>query len=247
MPLNSLPPTTTVANLEDKRRAARGQCWTDVAFWGGVIPGNQIHLKPLVGAGVKGFKCFLIESGVDEFPCVDESDLRAAMAELQGTSTVLCFHAELQKSPGAPSTADPSDPTLYSTFLASRPQQLEVDAIELITRLHSEFPSLRLHIVHLSASAALPLVRAAKAAGRRLTVETCFHYTNRAGRISHDRSVAVDVHVTQAEEILNKRSGPSRRGARAESRRGRRRERTSGSSPSTCSWTGSWGIWARTT
>ncbi|CDO77124.1 hypothetical protein BN946_scf184606.g6 [Trametes cinnabarina] len=192
MPLNSIPPTTTVSHLEEKRKAARGQCWTDVAFWGGVIPGNQSHLKPLVEAGVKGFKCFLIESGVD-FPCVDESDLRAAMAELQvssalstasdslcshtsqDTPTVLCFHAELQRSSSAP-TAEPSDPTLYSTFLASRPQQLEVDAIELITRLHREFPSLRLHIVHLSAAAALPLVRAAKASGLPLTVETCFHY-----------------------------------------------------------------------
>ncbi|KAI8971321.1 allantoinase [Trametes punicea] len=175
MPLNSIPPTTTVANLEEKRRAARGQCWTDVAFWGGVIPGNQSHLKPLVQAGVKGFKCFLIESGVDEFPCINESDLRQAMAELQDTPTVLCFHAELEKSPGA-QAAESLDPTLYSTFLASRPQQLEVDAIELITRLHKEFPSLRLHIVHLSAADALPLIRKAKASGLPLTVETCFHY-----------------------------------------------------------------------
>ncbi|OSD02548.1 allantoinase [Trametes coccinea BRFM310] len=187
MPLNSIPPTTTVANLDDKRRAARGQCWSDVAFWGGVIPGNQSHLKPLVGAGVKGFKCFLIESGVDEFPCVNESDLRAAMTELQDTSTVLCFHAELQRSTDA-STTEPSDPTLYSTFLASRPQQLEVDAIELITRLHKEFPSLRLHIVHLSAADALPLIRAAKASGLPLTVETCFHYlTLSAQHIPHGR------------------------------------------------------------
>ncbi|KAI0654832.1 allantoinase [Cubamyces menziesii] len=188
MPLNSIPPTTTVANLEEKRNAARGQCWTDVAFWGGVIPGNQSHLKPLVGAGVKGFKCFLIESGVDEFPCVNESDLRGAMAELKDTSTVLCFHAELENTPEKFSATEPSDPTLYSTFLASRPQQLEVDAIALITRLHKEYPSLRLHIVHLSASDALPLIRAAKASGLPLTVETCFHYlTLSAQHIPHGR------------------------------------------------------------
>lgn len=65
MPLNSIPPTTTVSNLQEKREAAKGQCWTDVAFWGGVIPGNQDHLVPLVKEGVKGFKCFMIESGVD--------------------------------------------------------------------------------------------------------------------------------------------------------------------------------------
>jgi allantoinase len=65
MPLNSVPPTTTVDHLDVKRRAASGQCWADVAFWGGVIPGNQSHLKPLINAGVKGFKCFLIDSGVE--------------------------------------------------------------------------------------------------------------------------------------------------------------------------------------
>ncbi|KAL6298879.1 allantoinase [Sparassis latifolia] len=178
MPLNSIPPTTTVAHLEDKRAAARGQCWTDVAFWGGVIPGNQAHLRPLIDAGVKGFKCFLIESGVDEFPCVAESDVVHAMEELKDTPTVLCFHAELDMSPSRSSnTSWPQpDPTLYDTFLSSRPDQLELDAIKLITALHARYPSLRLHIVHLSAASALPLIRAAKASGLPLTVETCFHY-----------------------------------------------------------------------
>ncbi|EIW55433.1 allantoinase [Trametes versicolor FP-101664 SS1] len=188
MPLNSIPPTTTVDNLAAKREAAHGQCWTDVAFWGGVIPGNQAHLKPLVDAGVKGFKCFLIESGVDEFPCVAESDLRGAMDELKDSPTVLCFHAELEQNPAPVPAAHPADPTLYSTFLASRPQQLEIDAIALITRLHAEYPALRLHIVHLSAADALPLIRAAKAAGLPLTVETCFHYlTLSAQHIPHGR------------------------------------------------------------
>ncbi|KAH9948047.1 allantoinase [Amylocystis lapponica] len=187
MPLNSIPPTTTVPNLDAKRAAATGQCWTDVAFWGGVIPGNQSHLKPLVGAGVKGFKCFLIESGVEEFPCVAEPDLQLAMKELEGLPTVLCFHAELENAPSAP-IEPPLDPTLYSTFLASRPQQLEIDAITLITALHAQYPSLRLHIVHLSAALALPLVRAAKAVGLPLTAETCFHYlTLTAARIPHGR------------------------------------------------------------
>jgi allantoinase len=65
MPLNSIPPTTTVAHLAAKRAAAAGQCWVDVAFWGGVVPGNAPHLAPLVAAGVKGFKCFMIDSGVE--------------------------------------------------------------------------------------------------------------------------------------------------------------------------------------
>ncbi|KAG6873436.1 hypothetical protein C0995_015525 [Termitomyces sp. Mi166 len=154
MPLNSIPPTTTVEHLELKRKAAQDQCYSDVAFWGGVIPGNQEDLKPLLAAGIKGFKCFLIESGVDN------------------TSTVLLFHAEL----GSVGASDSSDIGLYSAFLDSRPQKLEMDAISLIISLQRKYPALRCHIVHLSASSALPLIRSAKAAGLNLTVETCFHY-----------------------------------------------------------------------
>ncbi|KAA1468042.1 allantoinase [Dentipellis sp. KUC8613] len=176
MPLNSIPPTTTVDNLESKRKAAQGQCWTDVAFWGGVIPGNQHHLKPLVEAGVKGFKCFMIESGVEEFPCVTEDDLRPAMEALQDTGSVLLFHAEFDNTPPSHEHAEPSDPTLYTTFLESRPQKFETDAISRIISLQRTYPSLRCHIVHLSAANALPLVRSAKKSGLKLTVETCFHY-----------------------------------------------------------------------
>lgn len=101
---------------------------------------------------------------------------------------MLCFHAELEQNPAPVPAGGPADPTLYSTFLASRPQQLEIDAIALITRLHAEYPALRLHIVHLSAADALPLIRAAKAAGLPLTVETCFHYlTLSAQHIPHGR------------------------------------------------------------
>ncbi|KAF8161108.1 allantoinase [Crassisporium funariophilum] len=173
MPLNSLPPTTTVPNLREKRQAARGQSHTDVAFWGGVIPGNQDHLIPLVNAGVRGFKCFLMDSGVDEFPCVGETDLRPAMKELADASSLLLFHAELEDNIDETLA---SDPTAYSTFLASRPQKLETNAIALVIKLMKVYPSLRCHIVHLSAASALPMIREARSAGLQLTVETCFHY-----------------------------------------------------------------------
>ncbi|KAF8070466.1 hypothetical protein FPV67DRAFT_1487495 [Lyophyllum atratum] len=157
MPLNSIPPTTTVEHLELKRKAAQDQCHTDVAFWGG---GN---LKPLLAAG--------------EFPCVSKGDLELSMSELQDTSTVLLFHAELEPfGTTEPPDGGSSDPTLYSTFLQSRPEKLETDAISLITSLQKKYPALRCHIVHLSASSALPLIRAARSAGLNLTVETCFHY-----------------------------------------------------------------------
>ncbi|KAJ3575130.1 hypothetical protein NP233_g1309 [Leucocoprinus birnbaumii] len=171
MPLNSIPPTTNVENLTVKREAARGQCHVDVGFWGGVIPGNQDDLGPLVDAGVKGFKCFLIESGVDEFPCVGEQDVELAMQALQGRDTALLFHAELGET-----VDEKKDPTHYSTFLQSRPQRLEVDAINLIIETQQKYPKLRCHVVHLSAAKALPMIRKARAAGVNLTVETCFHY-----------------------------------------------------------------------
>ncbi|KAF9241598.1 hypothetical protein BU15DRAFT_87179 [Melanogaster broomeanus] len=165
MPLNSIPPTTTLENLETKRKSAEG-----------VIPGNQGDLKPLVASGVRGFKCFLIESGVEEFPCVSEQDLRGHMKELEHEPTVLLFHAELE-DPSNPIDPDQSsNPTVYQTFLSSRPEDLEMNAISLITRLQEQYPSLRCHIVHLSASSALGVIRAAKRKGLKLTVETCFHY-----------------------------------------------------------------------
>ncbi|KAJ3516842.1 hypothetical protein NLJ89_g874 [Agrocybe chaxingu] len=173
MPLNSLPPTTTVLNLEAKRQAAMGQLHTDVAFWGGITPGNQDHILPLVEAGVRGFKCFLIESGVDEFPCVEEPDLHKAMKKLEEVSGVLLFHAELADDMGCYEKPDPRE---YSTFLASRPQDLETKAISLIIKLQKLYPAVRCHIVHLSAASALPLIRQAKVDGLPLTVETCFHY-----------------------------------------------------------------------
>lgn len=173
MPLNSIPPTTTVANLEMKRDAAKGQLWSDVAFWGGVIPGNQHDLRPLLDAGAKGFKCFLINSGVDEFPNVTEDDLRLAMAELDGTDAALLFHAELELEESVDATRDPHD---YATFLASRPQKMEVAAIKMIIRLQESYPNVRCHIVHLTAADALPIIREAKKTNPKLTVETCFHY-----------------------------------------------------------------------
>ena len=91
-------------------------------------------------------------------------------------STVLAFHAELDSPEGPLLDVSSRDQTHYSTFLASRPQHLEVNAISLITQLQTRFPSLRCHIVHLSGASALPIIRKAKAEGAKLTVETCFHY-----------------------------------------------------------------------
>ena len=176
MPLNSIPPTTTLVGFEEKLAAAAGKCTVDVAFWGGVVPGNTAELEPLIERGVRGFKCFLIHSGVDEFPHVTESDLRISMSELARLNSVLLVHAEV---PGPIDAAAASlaglDPRSYETFLRSRPRESENEAIAIMIRLCRE-TGCRVHIVHHSSSDALPMLRAARAEGLPLTVETCPHY-----------------------------------------------------------------------
>ncbi|XP_061593539.1 allantoinase, mitochondrial [Cololabis saira] len=172
MPLNSIPPTTTLGNFQEKLKEATGKCFVDTAFWGGVIPGNQTELRPMIKAGVAGFKCFLIHSGVDEFPHVADSDLHAAMKQLEGTGSVLLFHAERDVQ-GA--TVETGDPCQYSTFLQSRPDIMEVEAIRTVTQLCLQY-RVRCHIVHLSSSQPLKLIEEARAAGAPLTVETTHHY-----------------------------------------------------------------------
>ena len=174
MPLNSIPPTTTLAGFEEKLAAAAGQCHIDVAFWGGVVPGNTPELRPLIEAGVRGFKCFLIHSGVDEFPNVTEADLLTAMPELATLDTVLLVHAELP-GPIEAAAVSHADPTHYQTFLESRPRTAEDEAIALMIRL-CRATGARIHIVHHSSADALPLLRQAKAEGLPITVETCPHY-----------------------------------------------------------------------
>lgn len=173
MPLNSIPATTSVAALETKRASARGHVLVDVGFWGGVVPGNTRELDALCDAGVCGFKCFLVPSGVDEFRAVSERDLRAAMPILAARGVPLLVHAE---SPAALAAVTAGmHPGRYESWLGSRPPAAEVDAISMLIELCREFGT-RVHIVHLSAAEALPMLEAARASGLPLTVETCPHY-----------------------------------------------------------------------
>lgn len=178
MPLNSVPSTTSVAALEAKRAAAAGRCWIDVGFWGGVVPGNAGDLRPLYEAGALGFKCFLVDSGVPEFPAVTDSDLRAALPELHALDAVLLVHAEL---PGPILdaqrllNASAWDPTSYATYLQSRPRAAENDAIALLIRACREFDA-AIHIVHLSSADSLPDLAEARADGLPISIETCPHY-----------------------------------------------------------------------
>ena len=98
MPLNCLPATSNVAALETKRDAARGRCRVDWAAWGGVVANNQSDVEKLAGAGVRGFKCFLIHPGIDGFTMVTEAQLRAALPHVVRTGLPLLVHAELERT-----------------------------------------------------------------------------------------------------------------------------------------------------
>ena len=190
MPLNCLPATTTVAALEAKREAARGQCYVDWMAWGGLVSGNQEHLEALAGAGVPGFKCFLIHPGLDGFTMVTEPELRAAAPQLARTGLPLLVHAEL---PGPVDEATGqlanSDWSKYSTYLQSRPDEAELSAIRLLISLCREF-RFPLHIVHLATAQALDILRAAKSEGLPISVETCPHYLHfYAGNISDGQTL----------------------------------------------------------
>jgi allantoinase len=176
MPLNSIPPTTTREAFAAKRDAARGQCAVDVGFWGGVVPGNQRELAGLVADGVRGFKCFLVDSGVPEFGWVGEAELAPAMQILAGLASTLLVHAEVAGPiEAAAASLEGADPCRYATYLASRPPAAEEQAITLVTRL-CRATRARTHIVHHSAASALPLLREARAEGLPLSAETCPHY-----------------------------------------------------------------------
>jgi allantoinase len=176
MPLNCLPATTTVAALEAKRAAGQGRCRVDWAAWGGVVDNNQGDLEALAAAGVPGFKCFLIHPGTDGFTMVTEQQLRAALPAVVRTGLPLLVHAEL---PGpieaATENLASADWRRYSTYLQSRPEEAELAAIRLLLSLCREY-IFRLHIVHLSASAALPELKTARSHGLAVSVETCPHY-----------------------------------------------------------------------
>src|SRR5882757_1613872 len=189
MPLNSIPATTSAAGFKRKLAAAVGKLSVDTGFWGGVVPGNAHELRGLWEAGCFGFKCFLIDSGVQQFASVGEPDLRDALPLLARIGAPLLGHCEL---PGpiieaAEHLPDNASRTSYQTWLALRPRAAESEAIDLLLRLGTEFGA-RVHVVHLSSAEAIPQIQTSRAAGRQLTVETCPHYLTFASEEIPDRA-----------------------------------------------------------
>jgi len=170
MPLNSSPVTTSVSALHDKIKASNGLLSVNVGFYGGIVPGNKDQIIPLAEAGVIGFKCFLVHSGIDEFPNVSEKDLEQALPLIAKTGLPLLVHCEIEGN--VPLI---QDVTSYKSYLASRPGSWEKDAVEMMIQLCRKYKC-RVHIVHVSYAGTLDIIKMAKAEGLPITAETCPHY-----------------------------------------------------------------------
>jgi allantoinase len=179
MPLNSIPPATSAGALARKIESTAGKLWIDVGFHGGIVPGNDGDLRPLVQSGVAGLKCFLCDSGVDEFPAVTPGQLADAIGGLAGLDPWILVHAESSEILDAAQRRISISPTrgawTYEDYLRSRPDEAEYRAIEQLIELAERFRA-RIHIVHLSSATALALIARAKAEGLAMTAETCPHY-----------------------------------------------------------------------
>ncbi|MBI3223590.1 MAG: allantoinase AllB [Mycolicibacterium cosmeticum] len=172
MPLDSDPVTTSVAALQVKKAAAEGKCHVDVGYWGGIVPGNLADVPALADAGVRGFKCFLADSGNPNFPHLSPAQFRDAMARVADVDAPLLVHAESHAVIDASPHPAGDD---YRSFLASRPDSAEEDAVGLVIDT-ARATGARAHVVHVSSARVLPLLAAAKAEGLAVTAETCPHY-----------------------------------------------------------------------
>jgi allantoinase len=168
MPLNSIPPTVDVPALSEKRAAAVGKLSVDVAFWGGLIPGSEDQIGPLVAEGVCGFKSFLVDSGVEEFPPVTPEELASALPLMQELGVPSLVHAE---DPARILTLS-GDPTKYESYLDTRPSDGEAAAVALVAGL-ARTTGARVHVLHVSSAEAMEAV--ADGPGS-LSGETCPHY-----------------------------------------------------------------------
>ena len=171
MPLNCSPVTTTLDAFEQKLASMPGKCHVDVGFWAGVVPDSVSSLDALMQRGTLGGKAFMCHSGIDEFPAADEETLRQSLKIFKRYDVPLLAHAEITSEVALPALPT----TSYQCYLASRPTSWEIDAIEMLIRLCRETGA-HVHIVHLSAADALPMIKEAREEGLPLTVETCPHY-----------------------------------------------------------------------
>jgi allantoinase len=176
MPLNSTPCTVSVSAFEEKRASLSHCSITDFALWGGLVPGNHAELTPLAEAGVVGFKAFLCNSGLPEFPRADDLTLYEGMQIAARYSLPVAIHAESEEiTAGLTSRIRASGGRGVRDYLASRPVIAEVEAIQRAALLARETGAW-LHIVHVSSGRGVAAALEARALGTHLTIETCPHY-----------------------------------------------------------------------
>jgi len=183
MPLNSIPPTTSVAALETKLQALEGKCHVDVGLWGGAVPGNSVELPALLRAGALGFKCFLVDSGVEEFRHLERDDLRRTLDVLASTKAPLLVHAELPEALVRPAGVA----SRYKSWLDSRPPAAEDEAVALVYAMNQSTRT-RVHVVHLSSAGSLDILRRARDEEMPLTAETTPHYLHLTAEAVPDRA-----------------------------------------------------------
>ncbi len=171
MPLNSDPVTTTLEAWERKVVASQGKLHVNVGLYAGAVPGNASQLDGLIQAGALAAKCFMVHSGIDEFPNTNAADMRESLLALKPQNVPLLAHAEHDLG----IVYDMSAPRSHAAWLASRPPTMELEAVKVLIALCRETGT-PVHIVHLATEIALPLIAAAKKEGLPLTVETAPHY-----------------------------------------------------------------------
>jgi allantoinase len=176
MPLNAHPPTIDAASFDKKLDAAQDKSLVDFAFWGGIVPDNLDKLEELSERGVIGFKAFMTDSGIEDFPCVDDLTLREGMRRAAKLGKLVAVHAESQTitSELGQQAADHGK-TSVRDYLDSRPMHAELDAIGRAMEMAGE-TGCALHIVHVSCGAGVALVASAQKHGVNVTCETCPHY-----------------------------------------------------------------------
>jgi allantoinase len=165
MPLNAHPPTLDGPAFDAKVEAATASSVVDFALWGGLTPVNLDRLEELAERGVVGFKAFMCDSGIDDFPAADDDTLRAGMATAATLGLPVAVHAE---RPARLRTPDGGD---WRAWVASRPVEAELEAIETAIAMARE-TGCSLHVVHVSSAAGVELVAGAEG----VTCETCPHY-----------------------------------------------------------------------
>jgi allantoinase len=176
MPLNAHPPTVDAESFDLKLKAAEASSAVDFAFWGGLVPGNAGKMEELAARGVIGFKAFMSNSGIDDFPRADSKTLREGMKRAASLKKIIAVHAESERiTSGLAQKAKADGRTSVRDYLDARPIHAELEAIQCALELAGE-TRCSLHVVHVSCGAGIALIASARKMGVDVTCETCPHY-----------------------------------------------------------------------